>query len=200
MTPTKWRSLTTAALALSLAFLFLTLVLPEVRSPQTATYSGPTTSYHNSTTVLSGYFLPPINKGDLIQVSVSNFSRHSVVISLFPASPGNFAPVGPLLLQEIPDGTNFASTLESTGTQSYGLFVVSYNRTTFSLRIQSNWSPFYVLHTYVVPAVFLVIATGAAAYYYIYAEKRWRSEQRAVRAATARKASGDAVPPGGTSS
>ncbi len=200
MTPTKWRALTTAALALSLAFLFLTLVLPEVRSPQTANYAGPTTSYYDSTTVLSGYFLPPINKGDLIRISLSNFSRHSIVISLFPASPGNFAPVGPLLLQELPDGTNFTSILESTGTQSYGLFVVSYNRTTFSLRIQSNWSPFYVLNTYVVPAVFLVMVTGAAAYYNIYAEKRWRSEQRAVREATPHKASEDAVPPRGTSS
>jgi len=101
-------------------------------------------------------------------------------MTLFPASPGNIAPAGPLLLQVVPTGSNFSTTVESSGTQPYGLYVVSYNMTSYDLRIQSVWSPYYVVDTYTVPAVFLVLATGAAAYYYTYAERRWRIEQNAV--------------------
>jgi hypothetical protein len=184
MTPSKWRLLSTTALGVSLAFLVLALTLPAVKLPQTVSHAGPSLPYLGSNTTLSGYFLPPVNRGDPIKISISNFTRDSIVVSMFPASPGNFAPLGPLLLQEVATGRNFTSTSLSPYTQSYALFVVSYNRTSFYLQIQSTWSPFYILNTYVVPAVFLVLITGAAAYYYFFAEKRWKSEQQVIRDAT----------------
>ena len=165
----------------SVALLISTFVLPLVKSPQAANFVGPTNPYASSNTMLSGFFIPPVNRGDPIKITVSNFSLRSILMTLFPASPGNIAPAGPLLLQVVPTGSNFSTTVESSGTQPYGLYVVSYNMTSYDLRIQSVWSPFYVVETYTVPAVFLVLATGAAAYYYAYAERRWRIEQSAVQ-------------------
>jgi hypothetical protein len=181
MTPSKWRALSTGAFCVSVALLISTFVLPLVRSPQAANYVGPSNPYANSSTMLSGFFIPPVNRGDQIKITVSNFSQRSILITLFPASPGNIAPAGPLLLQEAPTGTNFSTTVESTGTQPYGLYVVSYNMTSFNLRIESIWSPYHIVDTYTVPAVFLVLATAVAVYYYTYAEKRWRIEQNAVQ-------------------
>ena len=184
MKPSKWRALTTGAFCASIAILISTFVLPLVKSPQAANYVGPTNPYAGSTTMLSGFFIPSVNRGDPIKITVSNFSQRSILITLFPASPGNIAPAGPLLLQVVPTGTNFSTTVESTGTQPYGLYVVSYNMTSFDLRIHSIWSPYDLVDTYTVPAVFLVLATAMAAYYYTYAEKRWKIEQNAVQDST----------------
>jgi hypothetical protein len=171
------------AFVISIAFLVATFALPLVKSPQVASYTGPTNPYAGSSTMLSGFFIPPVNRGDIIQIILTNFSQRSILVTLFPASPGNLAPAGPILLQEVPSGANFTATAESTGTQPYGIYVVSYNMTTFVLKIESNWSPYYVLGTYTLPAVFLVLATGAAAYYYYYAEQRWRMEEKALKEA-----------------
>ncbi len=187
MTPYAWRILTTVFLGLSFAVLALTLILPSVKLPQAVSYVGPTTPYQGASTDLSGYFLPPINRGDPIKIGISNFTQNSILVILIPASPGNLAPLGPRLLQEIATGPNFTSTSISPETQSYGLYVVSYNGTSFDLMIESSWSPFYVLNTYTVPAVFLVLVSAAAAYYYTHAEKRWRVEQEAIKDATARR-------------
>src|SRR5712691_3564447 len=157
MRPSEWRALTTGALCVSVALLISTFVLPLVKSSQAVNYVGPTNPYAGSDTMLSGFFIPPVNRGDPIKITVSNFSQRSILMTLFPASPGNITPAGPLLLQQIATGTNFSATVKSTETQPYGLYVVSYNMTGYDLKIESVWSPYYVVDTYTGPAVFLIL-------------------------------------------
>jgi hypothetical protein len=133
---------------------------------------GPVVPYRGSNETLSGYFIPPVDVGETINISVSLFSRASLDILIFPTGEGSIAPAGPPLLQASPPGTSYATSLVSPQTQAYGIYVVSHNRTEFLLRVASVWSPYYVFRTYLLPAVALVMATGVATYYFTLATKR----------------------------
>lgn len=182
-TPATWKKASLIVFYVSLAFLLLTFVLPYVKLPQTASFSGPTSPYIGSNTTLSGFFIPPVNRGDPITITISNYSKDSISITVFPTAAGNIAPTGLLLLEGIPISTNFTAVVESTRTQPYGIYVVSYNHTTFVLKVSGSWSPFYVLTTYVLLGILFVIASAAALYYYTQADKRWTTENRALQGA-----------------
>jgi hypothetical protein len=181
LTPSGGKALSRFVTVVSVAFLFLTIILPYLKFPQSATFSGPTTPYILSNTTLSGYFIPPVDKGNPIKITISNYSKGSVSLTVFPTAPGNIGPAGPVILEGTPIGTTFTASIDSPGTQPYGVYVVSQNRTNFTLRVDASWSPFFVLNQYIVPGVFLVIATTAAYYYYLQAERRWTTEQKVLR-------------------
>src|SRR2546426_10083548 len=115
---------------------------------------------------------PPVDVQKHIAITISYFSWASLDTTVFATGEGSIAPQGPPLLQERPSGTSFSTEVESTQSQAYGVYIVSYNRTEFLLTVASVWSPFYGLRTFFAPAVAFVFAAGVATYYFTLAAKR----------------------------
>lgn len=140
-------------------------VLPSVKTPQTFTTYGPNTAYGNSTYTISGYFLPPIDSGVQISLTISDFTPNSISMSLFPSDPNSVAPTGPPLVynSNVP-GPIFHIVVVSSADQPYGIYVSSLNRTRFTLSITSTWTLFYPLRGYLPVGFFLLLlgAVGAA--------------------------------------
>jgi hypothetical protein len=168
-----------AILLLSSAALGATLVLPQVSFPQAVSYEGPAVPYGNSTYSISGYYIPTVNQGAFVRVDLSGYSPSSVILSLFPTAQSTLSPTGPPLLTfSLSPEPDQNATILSPSTQAYGIYVVSYNDTSFRLGVSSVWSPFYDYRIYSAPAVFFLIASGIAFYYFrlTAARRRWEEE------------------------
>jgi hypothetical protein len=185
LNPVRWKYLAAAFLLASVVFLVGTLTLPQVRSPQQVTYHGPSVSYFNSTTALSGYYIPTVEKGSQVNIKFSNFVPNEVEISVFPTQPGNIAPVQgavPVFGQTLV--TNFTLSFKALATQPYGVFVVSYDNTSYVMRVQAVYSPYYWLANYEVIGVIATLCSMVLLYYYNFTATRWTKEQREIRDAT----------------
>lgn len=187
MNPVRWKHLSLALLIISVGFLVSTFVLPEVRSPQDTSYRGPSVPYLNGTTALSGYYIPTVEKGSQVNITFTDFVPRMLEISVFPTQPGNIAPVPgvlPVFAKTLVN--NFTLTFKALDTQPYGVFVISYNKTTFVMRVRAIYSSYYWLSTYSAVGVIATLASGILLYYYTFTARRWMDEQQAVREATAR--------------
>ena len=115
------------------------------------------------------------------------------ILTFFATGEGSIAPQGPPLLQERPSGTSFSTEVESTQSQAYGVYIVSYNRTEFLPTVASVWSPFYGLRTFFAPAAALVFAAGGATYYFTLAARREEVFEKALTQARGGLGSGKAA-------
>ncbi len=191
MNPVRWKYLSLAFLVISIAFLGSTYALPQVRSPQDTTYHGPSVPYLNGTSALSGYYIPTVDKGSQVNITFTDFVPRKVQISVFATEPGNIAPIPGVLPVYV--GTlisNSTFSFKALETQPYGVYVISYDGTTFDVRVRATYSPYYWLNTYSSLGVIAVLCTGILFYYYTFTSKRWKNEQRAIREATGSSSSG----------
>ena len=175
-----WRKVSLIAFAWSLLVFFAIIGLPFFKAPQSESFWGPTVPYKRGNETLSGYYIPTVDAQENITITIQFFTKASLDITVFATGEGSIAPQGPPLLLERPSGTSFSTEVESTQSQAYGVYIVSYNRTEFLLTVASVWSPFYGLRTYFVPAVALVFASGVASYYFILAARREETFEKAL--------------------
>lgn len=186
MNPVRWRSTALIFLAISVVFLVGTITIPEVRWPQTAVYQGPAVPYFGSNTALSGYYIPTVEKGTQVNVTFSNFVPKKVEISVFPTRPGDIAPVpGTIPVYANTLLSNSTISFRALETQPYGVYVISYDNTTFLMKVRAVYSPFYWLASYSVAGAICAFASAILLYYYTFNSRRWTKEQKALREAAA---------------
>jgi hypothetical protein len=134
------------------------LVLPNVSIPQRLVSHGPISPYGEYSYQISGYYFPNIPKGQSIDLNISEYKANSIAISFFPSQPGSVSPTGtPLLFLPVLQGPYTHVVLTSTATQAYGMYVTSQNRSSYTLVVNSVWSPFYVIRVYLPEGIFLVL-------------------------------------------
>ena len=182
MNPVRWKYLSAVLFVISLTFLACVIVLPQYKSPQRAVYQGPATPYPKSGTTISGYYIPTVDQGAKVTVSIDNFLAGAIDVSIFPSQVGAIAPSGGPVFVKTPQ-INSTEFFISDSTQPYGIYVISRNSTKFTLIVEATYSAYYGLQTYASVAVALAIATGVLLYYYNFTAKRWRLEQQAIREA-----------------
>ncbi|MBI3840578.1 MAG: hypothetical protein HY297_01245 [Thaumarchaeota archaeon] len=169
---------------LGIAFTIGTILLPLVRTPQTMVLTGPTAQYGQSETTLSGYFIPPVAADTRLTLVITGYSPSSLYLSVFPTVEGGLEPVGsPVFIVR-----NFSNPLVrlsfvSQTVQSYGIYVVSGNRTQFVIAVDGNWSGFYVLRGYTAEGLFIALGGFLGYSYFRTWEKRAALEEQARKEA-----------------
>jgi len=185
LNPVRWKYLSAVLFALSVLFLASVAVLPNVKSAQDAVYRGPAGSYAGGDTAVSGYYIPTVDVGSKVSVSIENFVPGTIDISIFPSQAGAIAPVpGSVPVYVKSPLFNQTATFRANSTQPYGVYVISRNNTRFTLVVMATYSPYYWLTAYNSVGVFLSFATAILFYYYGFTARRWRLEQRELREAT----------------
>lgn len=180
MNPVRWKYLAVVFLILSLVFLAATLALPLSKTQQEVTYQGPEVSYFGGNSTVSGYYVPTVDQGSTVKIALSNFIPGDVEISVFPTKEGTIAPSGgPIFLQTL--HSNFTVSFKAQATQPYGVYVISYNRTTYLMRVFAVFSPYFWLGSYAFAGVVGSLSSGILLYYYIFMSRRWRLEQQAIK-------------------
>jgi hypothetical protein len=187
LNPVRWKYLSTIFLIASVAFLALTLALPEVKSQELTSYQGPAVSYGpgNSAldnTSLSGYYIPPVSPGSTITVSFYDFIPKTIDISIFPTNPGDLSPSGsPIYFGNLVTNATYRFTAASG---PYGMYVISRNRTSYTLKIGAYYSRYFWIAQYDFIGVIATVSSAILLYYYTFTSKRWVVEQQAIREAT----------------
>jgi hypothetical protein len=182
MNPVRWKYLSAVMFVVSVIFLSAVIFLPLYKSPQRALYQGPATPYTKSGTTISGYYIPTVNEGSKVTVSIDDFLAGAIDVSIFPSQVGAITPSGGPVFVKTPQINSTEFFIADT-TQPYGIYVISRNSTKFTLIVEATYSGYYWLSTYSSIAVALAIGTGVLLYYYNFTAKRWRMEQRAIREA-----------------
>ena len=171
-----------AILVVGALFAVAVFVLPDIKTPQTLTTEGPNTAYGNSTYTISGYFLPPIDSGVPISVTLSQFMPNSLAMSLFPSDPNSISPRGPPLIYDSNvAGPIFHVVVVSTADQPYGIYISSLNRTGYLLAITSSWTLFYPLRGYIPVAFFLILLGAVGTAYFRQSKRREEEYERVVK-------------------
>lgn len=173
------RKVSGAIFGVAVALLFATLVLPTLKYPETASGSLPAVPGKTPSYQLVWYNIPPVQPGTLVNVTLSGFNPGSLEVSLSPLVGDSILPA----LYYVTVGNQSTYSFSTLVTHSYSLqiIVVSYNGTGYTVRYSGVWSPFSDLGVYTAPAVFVIIASGLAAYYYGTRIKREEAEEAVNR-------------------
>lgn len=150
---------------LSVVVLGATLVLPEVKSPQTVHGTVPTwAATPQQSDQNHGYGIPPVVPGSSVNVTLSGFEPRQLEYSLSPTIGNTVLPA--IALGKVGDGPTFS--FEETVSQGYSLelTIISYNGSGFTISLSGVWSPYDLLRVYTAPAIFLLTASLLATYYF----------------------------------
>ena len=186
MNPVRWEYTAAVMLAISLFLLGSVFILPVIKSPQHAVYYGPSNTFNGGGTSISGYYIPDVDAGSRVTVSIYDFIPGAVDISIFPSQEGGVTPAGGPIYVKTPT-INTTEYFTSTTTQPYGIYVISRNESRFILIVDATYSPWYWLPSYNAVTLFLTFGSAVLLYYYTFTAKRWKNEQKAIREARGEK-------------
>lgn len=162
------------------------ILLPYLKEEQSVVWSGPSVPYGRGNYTISGYLVPPVDAGEPVSISVYGYSPGSVDITVFAAKGGDLVPDGPPIVSYTRlSNSSYTRVVVSNRTASYGILVNSYNGTSFFLRVDSRWSPFYNrLSAYLAAGVFMVLSGAFGAYYFRTVREKERMEEEALAPGT----------------
>lgn len=182
----KYRVVGVVLLSLGVAFLILGVVLPEYRTSQTFTASGPNVTFTSERGYwIDFYLIPPIDEGQPITLTLVSSKPGSTQICLGPFDLQTSLFSGPPVVNEMlgQNETELVVSGRATKAGVYSLRITSWN-STYSVRVQSVWSPYYFSLRYViVVAGALVLGSLLLLYYGGIVEKRERITASRVYAA-----------------
>jgi len=153
-----------AALTLSVVFMILTLVLPSVKLPQTEEQIVLGSLNANGTYALRWFDIPPVDAGTKVSVVFGGYRPNSIQFALFPLEGDRTLP--PLYYGNVQGTATFSFVAVPNETRPLRLMVLSLNGTGYTLQISSVWSPFYYVRVYMAAALFAIMASAAATYYF----------------------------------
>ena len=161
---------------MSTILLVATLALPGVRTPQTAGQTIPASPGSVPNPQIYGYGIPTVSSGSVVIVTLSGFVPYSLQYTLSPTK-------GDLLETAIAAGgvgnsSVYSFTATARGTSPLELFILDYNGSGFKISYSGTWSPFDFLPVYTSPAIFLILASLAATYYFGTRIPRQRNEEK----------------------
>jgi hypothetical protein len=139
-------------LSLGVAFLILGVVLPEYRTPQTFTASGPNVTFTSERDYwIDFYLIPPIGEGQPITLTLVSSKPGSTQICLGPFDLQTSLFSGPPVVNEMlgQNETELVVFGRATKSAVHSLRITSWN-STYSVTVQSAWSPYYFNFRYVI--------------------------------------------------
>ena len=148
----KYRVLGAVLLSLGVAFLILGFVLPEYRTPQTLTASGPNVTFASERDYwIDFYLIPPIDEGQPITLTLVSNKPGSIQICLGPFDTQTSLFSGPVVVNEMlgQNETELVVSGRATKSAMYSLRITNWN-STYSVRVRSVWSPYYFNSKYVI--------------------------------------------------
>jgi hypothetical protein len=157
--------------------LILGFVLPEYKTAQTFTASGPNVTFTSERTYWIDFnLIAPIDEGQPIMLTLVSSKPGSTHVCLGPfdlqTSLFSGAPVVNEMLGQNETGLVFNGRATRSGV--YSLRITSWN-STYSVAVRSVWSPFYFSYRYVIiVAGTLVLASLLLLHYGRIVEKRGR--------------------------
>jgi len=182
----KYRVLGAVLLSLGVAFLILGVVLPEYRTSQAFTASGPNVTLTSERDYwIDFYLIPPIGEGQPITLTLVSSKPGSTHICLGPFDLQTSLFSGPPVVNEMlgQNETELVVSGRATKAGVYSLRITSWN-STYSVKVQSVWSPYYFSLRYVVVvAGALMLGSLLLLYYGGIVEKRERTSASQAHAA-----------------
>ncbi len=139
-----------------------TITLPQIRLPQSELHVVPAAPSASGYQIY-GYGVPTVSDGSLFSVKLSGYTPGLLQYSLTSVAGNSVVAV---LSSGRPSTSNSSFTVVARGGYSLEFSVIAYNGTGYTLEYSGVWSPFDFLAVYFAPAVFLIIASLAAAYYF----------------------------------
>ena len=179
----KARALGVILFTLGLIFLFVGTVMPYYKSAQRLEGSGPGIQFTASRPYwINSYFIPPINAGQPIGLTVLSDRAGSTTVILAYYDEKFQSIVGPPLVDVIfaPDQKGLVTFTRADRSGPYFLTIDSFN-STFTFYITSDWSPFYPLRTLAVYSFGLLPVGAVIAYYDEIAEQREKMVEKALK-------------------
>jgi hypothetical protein len=161
------------------------MILPAYKSQQTFAASGPQISFTKERTYWIDYYLiPPIDQGTPVLISVTSSRPGSTWVFFAPFDLQTESVSGPSVVNEMlgPYDKGLVVFGRATKTSIYTLRISSWN-STYSVRIESRWSPFFDFRYGIVLGAALVPASLFLIYYDRVVEKRDRMFEKALREA-----------------
>ena len=174
----KYRALAALLLSVSVAFLILGFVLPEYRTAQTFTASGPNVTFTSERNYWIDFrLIPPIDEGQPITLTLVSSKPGSTRVYLGSFDLQTSLSSGPPVVNEMlgQNKTELVVIGRATRSGIYSLRITSWN-STYSMTVQSVWSPYYFNFRYaIVVAGALMLASLLLLYTGRIAEKRERT-------------------------
>ena len=159
----------------SIVFLIIGFVLPEYKTAQTFTASGPNVTFTSERNYWIDYcMIPPIDEGQLITLTLASNKPGSTRVYLGPFDLQTSLFSGPPVANEMlgQNETELVVIGRATKSGIYSLRITSWN-STYSVTVQSVWSPYYFSFRYaIVVAGALMLASLLLLHYRRVVEKR----------------------------
>jgi len=168
---------------LALIFLFVGTVMPYYKSPQRIQGSGPKVEFTSSTPYwIDGYFIPPIDVGTPISLSVSSDRTGATTVLLASYDQDRQTIIGPPLVNVVFASAEKGLVVFTNAGRSgpYLLTITSYN-SSYTFYLSSVWSPFYALRSLTIFGLGLLPLGAATLYYDRIVEGREKMAEEALR-------------------
>ena len=161
--------------------IFVSTGLPLVKLPQTFARKGPSIALDERTTYwIDNWVLPPIDAGTPVLVDLEASIPGGLSIVIFPSQGGEVIPGSSALVTHVFDANQqtFSTSVIAMISSEYIISIVSI-KNTFTLTINSKWSPFYGLKAY----LYLGLGMLPVGLLIIYSDKINESKERILREA-----------------
>jgi len=172
-------------LSLGVGALIVGVILPAYKTPQTLTASGPKVPFTPERNYwIDFYLIPPIDEGRPITLTLMSSKPGSTWVYLGPFDIETESISGPPVVNEMlgQNETGLVVFARATKSSVYSLRITSWN-STYSIRVQSIWSPYFEFRYGIVVGAGLIPASLLLLYYDGILEKRERMFQEAIRSA-----------------
>ena len=183
----SWELISVSFSLLGGALFVSSIVLPHVKTTENLYVQGPTTPYGGSNYTISEFFLPPVDEGVPINVSLFAYKANSILITVVPLQGDS--ELQPILATTVTAPDRYSADLNSSMTAPYRILVISFERTSYVLSVTSVWSPFYSAGTYTAPTIFVIMAGVAGMAYFRYRRAREEMEEKVLAELAQRRGS-----------
>jgi len=170
-------------LSLGIGAIIVGLILPGYKTPQSLTATGPKVSFTAERDYwIDFYLIPPIDEGRSITLTLESSKPGSTWVYLGPFDLETTSLSGPPVVNEMlgQNETGLVVFGRSTKSAVYSLRITSFNSTYF-VRVQSTWSPYFEFRYGLVVGAGLVPASLLVIYYDGIVEKRDRMFKEALK-------------------
>jgi len=158
-------------------------LLPYYKTPQRLQGTGPNVEFTPSRPYwITSYIVPPIDRGQPINLIVLSDRPGSTTVLLAPYNPQSQTIAGPALVNVVfaEDQRGIVVFTNASRTAPYMLVITSYN-SSFTFHLTSVWSPFYE-YRYVTTFGIAAVAFGLVMLYYDgIMEKREKQFEEAMK-------------------
>jgi hypothetical protein len=157
--------------------------MPYYKSPQRIQGSGPKVEFTSSLPYwIDTYFIPPIDAGTPISLSVSSDRTGATTVLLASYDQNRETIIGPPLVNVVFASSEKGLVVFTDASRSgpYLLTITSYN-SSYTFYLSSVWSPFYALRSLTIYGLGLLPLGAAILYYDRIVEGRERMAEEALR-------------------